>query len=166
MFRVCSITDMRIVPANKFEAGPASGRVTARPMQLEEPRDLDPDAPSDAPHGYEAVAADIVGSFEPARLLRAERKAKYELKTTTHREEQRRYIRDMAKKAQQDFDESFTWEERKLIAARAYWSSAQAHVDATGTHIGALEQSELAAEAAAGVNSRSVQRWMYDYTTP
>ena len=154
-------------------AGPASGRVTPRSVQLEEPEDLgragsgNPDAPaevSEAPHrGYEALAADIVGSFEPARLLKANRKAKYEEKMVAHREEQQRHIREMAQKAQQDFDESFTWEERKLIAARAYWSSAQAHVEACGTHIGALEQSELAAEAAAGVNSRSVQRWMYNY---
>jgi hypothetical protein len=95
--------------------------------------------------------------------LRAERKEKYEKKMAAHREDQQRYIQEMAVKAQQDFDESFTWDEWRLIAARAYWSSVAAHVEAHGTHIGALAQSELAAEAAAGVKSRCVQRWMYDY---
>lgn len=77
-----------------------------------------------------------------------------------HREEQQRHIREMARaqKAQQDFDESFTWDERKLIAAGAYWSSAQARVEACGTHIGALEQSELAAEAPVDVQLRGQWR--------
>ena len=69
--------------------------------------------------------------------MKAQRKANYEKKMAAHREEQHRYIREMAVKAQQDFDESFTWDEQKLIAAWAYWSSAAARVEAHGTHIGA-----------------------------
>ena len=139
---MCSITDMSI-PA--VEAGPASGRVTPRSVQLEEPKDLGRDGPAtpDGPavlpeaslHGYETVAVDIVGSYEPARLLKAEKKAKYEKKMAANQEEQQRYIRVMAVKAQQDFDEPFTCDEWKLIAARVYWSSAAAHVEDHGTHI-------------------------------
>ena len=160
-----------VLPA-AFVAAPACGRVTPKPVQLEEPNGpadgpATPDGPVVFPeavlHGYAAVAADIVGSYETARRFKAERKAKHEKKMAAHREEQQRYIREMAARAQQDFDESLTRDERKLIAAQAYWSSAQAHVEDHGTHIGALEQSELAAEAAAGVKSRSVRRWMCDY---
>lgn len=73
---------MPIPTVEKFEAGPASGRVTPRSVQPEEPEDLSHDGPAtpDGPavlpeasfHGYETVAADIVGSYEPARLLKAE----------------------------------------------------------------------------------------------
>lgn len=144
---MCSLTDTSIPVGEKFEAGPACGRVTPKSVQLEEPNGpadgpATPDGPAVFPeaslHTYEAIAADIVGSYEPARRLRAERKEKYEKKMAAHREDQQRYIQEMAVKAQQDFDESFTWDERRLIAARAYWSSAAAHVEAHGTHIGAL----------------------------
>ena len=140
---------MSIPAVEKFEAGPASGRVTPRSVQLEEPEDIgrDGSATPDGPavlreaslHGYEAVAANIVGSYEPARLLKAQRKSNYEKNRAAHscREDQQRYIhvQEMAVKAQQDFDEPFTCDEWKLIAARVYWSSAAAHVEDHGTHI-------------------------------
>ena len=70
-------------------------------------------------HGYSYEHADeaIVGTRELKRALKAARREKYEQAAAIHRHAQRRFIMEMAEKSQSDFDNTFTWEERKVMAA-------------------------------------------------
>ena len=51
--------------------------------------------------------------------LKAARREKYEQAAAVHRDVQRRFIMEMAEKSQSNFDNTFMWEEGKVMAARA-----------------------------------------------
>ena len=105
-----------------------------------------------------------VKTHELTRVLKAARREKYEQAAAVHRDAQLRFIMEMAEKSQSDFDNTFTCEERKVMAARAYWARSVAEIEQTETPVGAVgEQAELAGEAAGGVHQTTVERWMYDF---
>ena len=104
-------------------------------------------------NSYEQAAETMVRTYELTRVLKAARREKYEQAAAAHRDAQRRFIMEMAEKSQSDFDNTFTWEERKVMAARANWARAVAEMEHKETPVGAVgEQAELAGKAAAGVS--------------
>jgi hypothetical protein len=166
-----------VLPATSV-AAPACGRVTPRAEQQPEDREdqnnyTEPttaqqnnnaEPTMSGTNSYEKAAAAMVQTYELTRVLKAARREKYELAAAAHRDAQRRFIMEMAEKSQSDFDNTFTWEERKVMAARAYWARSVAEMEQNQTPVGAVgEQAELAGEAAGGVSRPTVQRWMYDF---
>ena len=157
-----------MLPA-KFVAVPACGRVTPRAEeQTEETEETETneqnnnqtETPRES-NSYEHADEAIVGTRELKRALKAARREKYEQAAAVHRDVQRRFIMEMAEKSQSNFDNTFLWEEGKVMAARASWARSVADMEANETPVGAvgIRQSWLAGEAAAGVDYTMVQSY-------
>ena len=156
-----------MLPA-KFVAVPACGRVTPRAEeQTEETETIEQnnnqtETPRES-NSYEHADEAIVGTRELKRALKAARREKYEQAAAVHRDVQRRFIMEMAEKSQSNFDNTFMWEEGKVMAARASWARSVADMEANETPVGAvgIGQSWLAGEAAAhaGVDYTMVQSY-------
>lgn len=157
-----------MLPA-KFVAVPACGRVTPRAEeQTEETEETETneqnhnqtETPRES-NSYEHADEAIVGTRELKRALKAARREKYEQAAAVHRDVQRWSIMEMAEKSQSNFDNTFMWEEGKVMAARASWARSVADMEANETPVGAvgIRQSWLAGEAAAGVDYTMVQSY-------
>lgn len=71
-------------------------------------------------------------------MARKQRQAERAEKLKATREVEMAYIADMAHKSHADHEATFSWEERQISAARAYWSTCKLISEDQGSPVGVL----------------------------
>ena len=72
-------------------------------------------------------------------------------------------LRSKADKAQEIFEDTFSWDERKIIMNRAYWATAADLAESSGHASGVLGPVGTSGALAASVHFATVRDWMTDY---
>ena len=156
-------------PGSKLVAGPASGLVRCRVLlkqeqfaeewwsahmaqvALERARD-------------EGIAANV--SRHGARPAgNAQLQARVSRRRQARLDEAARIqsLRLAAEKVQEEFEDTFSWEERKLIVANSYYTERLALAEKTGQLYYTIEQSTALAARAGGVAFSTAEDWVRDH---
>jgi hypothetical protein len=97
------------------------------------------------------------------RLARKERKAAYRERADEDQRVRVAFFKEQRDKAVADFELHFDWEDRKVMAAAAYWTEAVNFAPANQTTVGAVGAATDAAALAARVSSTTSEQWMIDW---
>ena len=158
----------RRVQPDHLVAGPASGRILTK-ARLHRAQ-FDPVWWEKHQAQVEAEAAALEAR---AQLLsrHGERPRAASVEPLTWREEQAQadrdarvqVLREAADQVQEQFEDEFSWEQRKLIAAQAYYTERLALAVCTGTVSCTIRQATNCAARAAFVHFDTASSWMHDH---
>ena len=101
--------------------------------------------------------------MDKERRKRAEAKAKWREQKLANDAVQLADIEANMQKAVEAFEEMFTWEERRVLQAAAYWSARWEHCQATGTPLGSVGVGIAAGAKAARVHKSTSGEWQADW---
>ena len=101
--------------------------------------------------------------MDKERRKRAEAHAKWREQKLANDAVQLADIEANMQKAVEAFEEMFTWEERRVLQAAAYWSARWEHCQATGTPLGSVGVGIAAGAKAARVHKSTSGEWQADW---